>query len=505
MNRQITSHLSLSLSLSLSLFLVACSDEVPSSRDSAADAAGDAQISEMGAEGGASDGQADATLDAGEQDAVGDTGGPSPDQAVIPPNSRYVRKGAAGQKNGTSWTDAYDQLPAALLRGATYFVASGSYPKYTFDDATSGTKLITIRKATATNHGTSTGWKLSHAQGQATFGPLIFSTNYYVMDGGGPNGIKVVGGFKGLIIEAKSSHLTIRDCELDGNFVKSGGKQTDGSCNGMNINGSNVRVERCDIHNIADDGVGVYGDDITIIKSKIHALHGCGTDGGCGPCYNGHSDGLELQNNTNVTLIGNILYDIKSTAALYTGQWTAGNYIKNLVIKNNIFYTPDTGFAAYLDHIKGATVYNNVFWGRTQGSKYGGLSIGKEVTNLKLKNNIILNINFSHMGAAYDATNHDIDHNLFGMLASSEYTPNTNDKVADPKFAAIPVSGDITKHKTSSLMPSDFQLKAGSPAIDTGLSLKGVVDDDFSGVKRPQDGDTNGTATWDRGAFEVKP
>ncbi len=37
----------------------------------------------------------------------------------------YVRQGASG--TGTSWADAYPSLPPALVRGATYYVAAGTY------------------------------------------------------------------------------------------------------------------------------------------------------------------------------------------------------------------------------------------------------------------------------------------------------------------------------------------------------------------------------------------
>src|SRR5208282_6085151 len=75
-------------------------------------------------------------------------------------------------------------LPSSLQRSATYYVAAGSYPSHTFADADSGTSLITVKKATATDHGTSTGWQSSYGTGQAAFtAPLQFSSDNYVVDG----------------------------------------------------------------------------------------------------------------------------------------------------------------------------------------------------------------------------------------------------------------------------------------------------------------------------------
>ena len=179
-------------------------------------------------------------------------------------------------------------------------------------------------------------------------------------------------------------------------------------------------------------------------------------------------------------------------------------YTQNLVLKNNIFYTPDTGITVYLYYVKGAKVYNNIIWG-TQGSKYGGLAISPEMTNLELKNNIILNINYDHLGATFDAAQHKIDYNVFGVLDASQYTAAAHDIVGDPQFTVIPLSSDMTDHKTSTLVASDFHLKPTSPAIDKGLGLPGVVDVDFDGVARPKDGDGSGGAQWDIGAFEYVP
>src|SRR5262245_7797716 len=80
--------------------------------------------------------------------------------------TRYVRAGAAGANTGADWTNAYSVLPATLVRGDVYYLADGSYPGYIFDDASSGTTLITIKKATVNDHGTDTGWLASYGDGQ---------------------------------------------------------------------------------------------------------------------------------------------------------------------------------------------------------------------------------------------------------------------------------------------------------------------------------------------------
>lgn len=98
--------------------------------------------------------------------------------------SYCVRAGATGNGSGSDWNNAYPTLPATLQRGATYYVADGSYSSYRFDDAVSGTAVITIRKATAADHKTDVGWAASYGEGQAVFNaPLAFTTDNWVFDG----------------------------------------------------------------------------------------------------------------------------------------------------------------------------------------------------------------------------------------------------------------------------------------------------------------------------------
>jgi hypothetical protein len=69
-------------------------------------------------------------------------------------NNYYVRDGTGLFSScGQDWGNACDDLPSNLIRGATYYIADGSYSSYTFDDAESGSEYIYIKKATLWDHG----------------------------------------------------------------------------------------------------------------------------------------------------------------------------------------------------------------------------------------------------------------------------------------------------------------------------------------------------------------
>ena len=115
---------------------------------------------------------------------------PTPTPTPTPGSQKayYVRQGANGDNNGVDWNNAWTKLPDVLERGATYYIASGTYPPYTFDDPEQGDAYIVIKKATVDDHGTAVGWKNGYATGVALFtakqGSIFtFTKGYYIIDG----------------------------------------------------------------------------------------------------------------------------------------------------------------------------------------------------------------------------------------------------------------------------------------------------------------------------------
>ncbi|MBS0150540.1 MAG: hypothetical protein JSR31_06330 [Nitrospira sp.] len=109
--------------------------------------------------------------------------------ASIEAANHYIRADATGNGTGNDWTNACTGFtgacaPSTMVRGDTYYIADGSYGSVTFNSATSGTLVITIKKATVANHGTESGWTSNYGDGQAIFNsPVTFSSSYWTLDG----------------------------------------------------------------------------------------------------------------------------------------------------------------------------------------------------------------------------------------------------------------------------------------------------------------------------------
>ena len=398
-----------------------------------------------------------------------------------------MRADATGANDGSSWSDAFSELPETLVRGHVYFVAAGDYPGYTFDDPEAGAMRIRVLRATTGDHGDGAGWQDAYAAGEAVFGELAFETGTYDFDG--RSALRAVGSFEGTVVQIDGDSVSFRGVDVDGAFAMSAGLHSTGACTGMEVSGNDVVVAESRVHDAADDGVVVGGStNFTFEGNEIDSLHGCGTDGGCGMCENGHSDGLEIYAVKNSRFVGNYAHDIASTSPFFFGNWadTLGDgpadYCENILIANNVLYNPETGFVIYLEDVRGVSLFHNTIWGQHQGA-YGGLAVGVDVTGLVMVNNVLLSVNYAHLMSTFDPAEHRGDYNLFGKSVG-QWEEAAHDLVEnDPGFVGI---GDGDADKKEGAVPADFVPEAASPLKGAGTSdaMVELPATDFAGVVR---------------------
>jgi hypothetical protein len=404
----------------------------------------------------------------------------------------HVRTGATGSQNGSDWSNAYTSLPATLVRGATYYIADGSYSGRTFNTATSGTSLITIKKATIADHGTSTGWQNSYGDGQATFsGKIEFTSSYWVFDGqtgGGPEnnwnqnfGFKITEtGDANAVIRigytSPANNITIRHVDMQGKGSVS--NQGGGSSNdGVAIySASNITISyywmhgigRCPFYISPNNFIAEYGwvesfNRSSAVHSEIASIWNF--DGNMG----------------DTTFRYNLFTDIKSTGGL---MWdNHANPKANLYIYGNVFYKP-----------AGASwdVANGVIGGWTGGN-------GEEFHNCLVYNNAFINIdqqclstfpNIASGNAAYNNLFYNCQSPDFAKFATHDYNYFINSGGTHSEAnGTSATSGDPFVNYVA----LNFSLKAPTAA---GKSLPSPFTIDPAGYTRGSDG------VWDRGAFE---
>lgn len=159
----------------------------------------------------------------------------------------YVKPVASGTGDGSDWTNA---MGASFTpgRGNIYYLADGSYGAKAWSTENSGATLITIKKATVADHGTSTGWSDTLGDGEALFDSWTHDSDYWLMDGqigGGPGawdsgfGFRVFSSSAALwTLSGARSSITARHFHLDSDrgvtFI-AGLKATTGACSDISI------------------------------------------------------------------------------------------------------------------------------------------------------------------------------------------------------------------------------------------------------------------------------
>jgi hypothetical protein len=238
-------------------------------------------------------------------------------------------------------------------------------------------------------------------------------------------------------------------------------KITSSSGSGM---AHHIRIVRCEVKNAPRQGLLVTSDSNELIDLVVHD--------------NGATEwdhGLYISGSHNLVEANEVYRNAGAGIHVYR----SGGGAHYNIVRNNMSYA-NAKSGIILASGTGHRAYNNLAW-----SNSTGLGIDHGAVAVQAYNNTTYNngrgIYIGSGSSQADVKNNISYRNSTALVDNGSQTSKSHNLTSDPGFI------DPTR--------LDFRLRAGSPAIDSGISLT-IVTQDFSYTPRPQ-----GSA-HDIGAFE---
>jgi hypothetical protein len=446
--------------------------------------------------------------------------------------------GTLGQALAAGPTAAVKDEPAAYT-GSIYFVAATGSD---FNPGTEAQPWRTVQKAADTLVAGDTVYiragiyrERVMPQNSGSAGQYITYAAYpgetVTMDG---SGITLPDDLAGLFHISNKSYIVVSGLRV----IDAG--PNDNNAGILVLDSSHIVVENNATYNTYSSGIGVWGSDhVTVDGNRVEEAGG----GGWQECIsvagtdtfevrynevlNCHKEGIDAKDGAsngqiyrnhvhhtqqvgiyvdaydkhtyNIAVYQNIVHDIQDNNGFAIGS-EQGGLLENIWVYNNIAY--NNRYVGLTLHdccpgpsthpVQNITVVNNTFYHNGWTVWGGGISVDNpDIQNAVIRNNIVSqNLYFQiAVNPSVPAQNVAIDHNLIdGYRGTEGEIYGDNYVEGDPLF--VDPSG------------ANFHLQESSPAIDRGSAVDAPADD-YDGHARPQDGDQDGVAGYDIGAYEV--
>ncbi len=447
------------------------------------------------------------------------------------PKLIYVDINALGANNGTSWTDAFVSLSAAIqtaIDGDTIRIADGTYKPTTGTDRTQSFAL----KSRVALLGGYAGYGAADPNAQDIPALLtilsgdigVTSTNtdnsYHVVTATGISGatvdrITVTSGCargngrdqdKGAGLFTSSSAVTLSNCTFSGNT-------TFGNGGGIYNSSSSLTLTNCIVSQNSDSGMLTYSCSLTLTNCTFSGNSGAGmvnisSTGTLNNCTFSGNTGAGMANSSALTLTN-------CTFSGNSGSGMSNSYNPSPTLINCRFIgnTASNGGGMY-NYESSPTLINCTFVGNAAtngGAIYNDFAASPTLTNCVLSGNFAS----SSGGGMYNSSLSTLTNCIvWGCGANPIYNKlnpatitysdiqggasgvgNIN---SEPKFVRSPWAGPDGIVATADDDYGDLRLQVGSPALNAGLNsaIPAGVTTDLAGNPRIQSG------TVDMGAYE---
>ncbi len=435
-------------------------------------------------------------------------GGPAPDGVLAPQGATYYVAPSGDDGNpGTinlPW-QTIQQAADTLVAGDTVYIRAGVYPE----------------QVVPQNSG-SAGSYVTYA---------AYPGETVMIDG---SGITLPDDLVGLF------HISGKECiRVSGLRLVNAGPNDD-NAGFLVLDSGHIIVENNSTYNTNSSGIGVWDSShVTVDSNQVEDACGggwqecisvAGTDAfevGHNEVLTCHKEGICVKDgSSNGQVYGNHVHDTQRVG-IYVDAWDKHTYtiavysnvvhdsqdnngiaiaseqgglLENVRVYNNIAYNNRYVGLAFLDccppatthPVHDVTVVNNTFFDNGWIVWGGGIGVDNpDIQNVVVRNNIVSQNLYFQIAVATGVPPQElaVEANLIDGYRGTEGEIYGDDYVTgDPLFRDP--SG------------ADFHLQPKSPAIDRGSSLDAPTDD-LDGRLRPWDGDGDGTAGYDVGAYEA--